>query len=184
MKLLLRHFVVLLAVVAASCADDAGVAPAGSPQFASTDAKLARLAQYQNGPLRITVALAAKTIGPAGGSISILGFEAVVPPGAVSKNTRFTIRVPVDPHNSEYVRAEFGPHGQRFAVPITLRLPLKGTTAEGSSTVRILWWDGLQWVPFDSQLTADGRIETLTNHFSEYGTEDPGMKGIILGGGN
>ena len=185
MKVLLRHSLVLLAVLVSSCADEAPVAPTHhAPQFAATDARLQQLAQYQGGPLSITVAFAAKTIGPEGGTIRILGFEAVVPPGAVDKATRFTIRVPVDPHNSEYVRAEFGPHGQQFAAPVTLRLPLKGTTAEGATSVRVLWWDGAQWIPYESRITEDGRLETRTNHFSEYGTEGEQSKGIILGGGS
>jgi hypothetical protein len=66
-------------------------------------------------------------------------------------------------------------------VPVTVRLPLKGTTAEGSSA-RVLWWSGTEWVAYPTVTTADGRIETQTSHFSEYGTEEP-SKGIILVGG-
>ena len=181
MKLVLR--IILIAVVAAGggCNVDDQVSASIVPQYTSTDEKLYALARYQSGPLKITVAFAAKTIGPEGGSISILGFEAVVPPGAVAKATRFTIRLPIDPQNSEYVRAEFGPHGQVFAVPVTLRLPLAGTTSEGNEA-RVLWWDGATWQPFQTVLLADGRIETKTSHFSEYGTEDTQTsKGIILG---
>lgn len=183
MKLLLRLFTIALLGLGAGCSDDVGTAPIDRPQFASTAEKLQSLARYQGGPLQVTVAFAAKTIGPAGGSISILGFEAVVPPGAVEQDTRFTIRVPVDPNDSEFVRAEFGPHGQVFKAPVTLRLPLKGTTSEDTSA-RVLWWDGTTWIPFETVTTTDGRIEAKTSHFSEYGTEDGTQKGVILGGGS
>jgi hypothetical protein len=174
-------FLPLLAAVT-SCADDAPVEPLARPQFNLESSKLEKLARYQAGPLRITIGLALKTIGPEGGSISLGGFEVIVPAGAVTRPTRFSIRLPIDPHNSEFVRAEFGPH-QNFAVPVTVRLPLKGTTSEDYTGARVLWWDGSDWIPFETVLTADGRIETKTSHFSEYGTEDAGYKGLILVGG-
>lgn len=184
MKLFLRLLMVALVGIGAGCSDDVATAPTDKPQFTSNDEKLQRLARYHAGPMQITIAFAAKTIGPAGGSISILGFEAVVPPGAVSKNTRFTIRLPIDPNDSEFVRAEFGPHGQTFDVPITLRLPLKGTTSDWNTGARVMWWNGTSWIPFETVPTNDGRIEARTNHFSEYGTEGDTQKGIILGGGS
>ena len=180
MKLLLRLIAVPLLFVSASCGDNAPVELAAAPQHSVTPAKLDQLARYQDGPLQITIGLALKTIGEQGGTISLAGFEVVVPPGAVTKPTRFSIRLPIDPQNSEFVRAQFGPH-MTFAVPVTLRLPLNGTTAEGDTSARVLWWNGLDWVPFPTQPTADGRIETKTSHFSEYGTEGPVARGIILG---
>ena len=181
MKLLLRLFAVPLLFASASCGDHAAVDPAaGTPQYATTTAKLDQLARYQNGPLPITIGLALKTIGAEGGTIALAGFEVVVPPGAVTKPTRFSIRLPIDPQNSEFVRAQFGPH-MTFKVPVTLRLPLKGTTAEYDTGARVLWWNGLEWIPFKTTPTADGRIETQTTHFSEYGTEGPVARGIILG---
>jgi hypothetical protein len=182
MKLSLRTMLFLpLLLAVASCVDDAPVEPQARPQFSFESNKLDRLAQYQAGPLQITIGLALKTIGPEGGSISLAGFEVIVPPGAVTKPTRFSIRLPIDPQNSQFVRAQFGPH-QDFAVPVTIRLPLKGTTSEDSGA-RVLWWNGTDWEPFETTVTADGRIETKTSHFSEYGTEDTGYKGIILIGG-
>jgi hypothetical protein len=182
MKVLLRTLLFLpLLLAVASCEDDAPVEPMARPQFNFEAGKLERLAQYQSGPLQITIGLALKTIGPEGGTISLAGFEVVVPPGAVTKATRFSIRLPIDPHNSQFVRAQFGPHDE-FAVPVTIRLPLKGTTSEDSGA-RVLWWNGVDWEPFTTVLTADGRIEATTSHFSEYGTEETSYKGIILVGG-
>jgi hypothetical protein len=90
------------------------------------------------------------------------------------------IRLPIDPLVSEHVRAHFSPH-RDFVVPVTIRLPLKGTTSEGDSTARVVWWNESAWVPFESRVTHDGRIETQTSHFSEYGLESSVYKGIILG---
>lgn len=169
-----------LLMLIASCADQMPSEPAQRAQFSVESRKLDKLARYRTGALQINIGIALKTIGAEGGRIALGGFEVIVPPGAVSKATRFSIRLPIDPHDSEFVRAQFGPD-MKFAVPVTLRLPLKGTTAEDTSA-RVLWWNGLDWEPFPTVPTADGRIETTTTHFSEYGTEDP-SKGIILIGG-
>lgn len=153
------------------------VAPRASAATSAMD--LSRLARYVDGGPTLTIGFAAKTIGAEGGRIELVGFEAVVPPGAVTSATRFTIRLHVDTQLKDYVVAEFGPHGQTFLQPVTLRLPYEGTTAEGASA-RVLWWDGGTWVPFATSRTADGRIEARTDHFSEYGTE---QRGITVSGG-
>ncbi|HUH13943.1 MAG TPA: hypothetical protein VMK65_12590, partial [Longimicrobiales bacterium] len=132
------------------------------------------IARYVGGAPAITIGYAKKTIGPAGGSLRLLDFEIVVPPNAVSKSTEFMIRLPVDPHERELVMAEFGPHGASFAVPVTLRFPLAGTTLEGDGAAAVVWWDGEVWRRLESRTTADGRIEADTDHFSTYGTSDEG----------
>jgi hypothetical protein len=181
MTRLLRLLFLPLLLAVSSCADQTPAEPLARPQFNFEAGKLERLAQYQSGALQVTIGLALKTIGPQGGTISLAGFEVVVPPGAVDKYTRFSIRLPIDPHNSQFVRAEFGPH-QDFAVPVTIRLPLRGTTSEDTNA-RVMWWNGTDWEPFETTLTGDGRIEAKTSHFSEYGTEGPDYKGLILVGG-
>ncbi|HEX6560056.1 MAG TPA: hypothetical protein VF021_11355 [Longimicrobiales bacterium] len=142
------------------------------------------LARYRSGPPQITIGFAMKAIGPAGGTISLAGFEAVVPAGAVSKWTMFTIRLPIDRTMSDYVWASFGPHGMQFSVPVTLRLPYRGTTSEGDTATHVMWFDGAAWVELPTTFTQDGRIQTQTTHFSDYGTEetDP-SKGIEPVGG-
>jgi hypothetical protein len=99
----------------------------------------------------------------------------------VSKATRFSIRLPVDPHQASHAFAEFGPHNTAFALPVTVRTPLRGTTAEGS-LARVLWWDGSGWVGLPTLVTVDGRLETQTTHFSTYGTEET-QRGITVAGG-
>lgn len=180
----------LLVVFAGACGEvESPVAP-DAPEVRASAANsgpaVKYLARYRSGPPSITIGLAARTIGPEGGSIELLGFEVVVPAGAVDRPTHFTIRLPVDsPTTSEYVMAEFGPHGIQFAVPVTLRLPWQGTTAEGTGRVpSVLWWNGAAWERMPTSETRDGRVEAPTTHFSTYGTEATSADGgyIIAGG--
>jgi hypothetical protein len=173
----------LVVLGAASCSDGPVSSRSGldRPQLSSQGGDLTKLAKYIDGRPKIMLGISAATIGPAGGRLKLQDFEVIVPAGAVSTPTRFTIRMPADPTGSEYVYAEFSPHGYTFGAPLTLILPYKGTTSEGS-TVHVMWNDAGTWVPFETSLTADGRIQTKTNHFSEYGTEDGFSKGITLNG--
>jgi hypothetical protein len=181
-RLIRRWLAGLVVVITAGCGDVATPVEVTRQATSNGDNHLEALARYKTRP-QILIALAKKTIGPEGGTISILDFEVVVPPGAVDKPTRFSIRLPIDdPFKGDYVVAEFSPHNLKFNVPVTLRLPYKGTTAETISGTRILWWNGSYWVPFETILREDGRLETKTDHFSEYGTEFF-FKGIVLVGG-
>jgi len=183
MNRLARVVIGALALLAAAC-NDATVAPQtdSQEQFSAQGADLSSLAKYRDGPPQIVIGFAMKAIGPAGGTISLAGFQAIVPPGAVSKWTNFTIRLPVDPTSSSYVWASFGPHGATFAAPVTIRLPYNGTTSEGDAATHVMWYDGSTWVELASAFTDDGRIETQTKHFSDYGTEANPTRGITLSG--
>lgn len=171
--------------LAAGCADAGNplTAPQGAPAF-STGASpdMARLAKFRNTP-QITIAWAKKWIGPEGGRLDFYGFAIEVPAGAVDKVTMFSIRLPVDPQGSEHVVAEFGPHNARFARPIAIELPYRGTTIEAGITPTIVWWnDG--WVNMGATVTADGqRLRTLTDHFSTYGTTDAARGGTFVTSG-
>lgn len=110
------------------------------------------------------------TIGPEGGTVALGDFELVVPAGAVSRNTLFMIRRPVDRASRQHVFAEFMPHNVTFAVPVTVRLPLAGTTAEGEGDSAVVYWDGEGWVETSSAVIEDGaRIEVQTTHLSFWG---------------
>ena len=109
MKGLSKLPALLLGLAVLGCGDHSPAEPAAARQFAFEADKLSELARYRSGPLQITIGLALKSIGPQGGSIALGGFEAIVPPGAVDKMTVFSIRLPVDPRDSEFVRAQFGP---------------------------------------------------------------------------
>lgn len=184
MTRLSRVAALALTLLSAACSD-APLAPHVRPQ-SSTEAaatKASALARYKNGPPQSADRYVTKLIGPSGGTISLAGFEVVVPPGAISKWMYFTISLPID--SSDYVWASFGPHGMQFNAPVTLKLPYSGTTSEGSTNAHVMWFDGTMWVELPSTFSADGRIQTQTMHFSDYGTEettDP-SKGIEPVGG-
>jgi hypothetical protein len=73
-------------------------------------------------PAPVTVT---KTIGSAGGTLSIpaAGVTVVVPQGAVSSSTTFTMTA----RAGYYVAYDFEPHGIKFAKPLTLTQDLSGT---------------------------------------------------------
>lgn len=152
-------------------------------QFSSAvQSDLSVVARYGSTPPDLLMAFAQKFIGPEGGSLRLYDFEVVVPPNAVDKPTRFKITLPADPTAAKHVFAEFSPHNVRFAVPVKVIVPYAGTSAEGTENPHVLWYDGSSWVQYATTLTADGkRLETLTNHFSEYGTEE-NNRGITLAG--
>jgi hypothetical protein len=166
----------ILALVAGSgCADrDVATAPAPAavPAFGQGGSpNLASVATFRQRP-SVTIAWAKKWIGPEGGRLDFQGFAIVVPAGAVDRVTQFSISLPVDPQGSEHVVAEFGPHNQLFAQPVTIELPFRGTSIEGSTSPTIVWWSD-QWVDMGASLTPDGlRLKTQTNHFSTYATSD------------
>lgn len=174
-------FAACAVLIGTACADAEPMAPVEiAPAFDANGVDVTSIARFNTQP-NVLVGMAWKWIGPAGGSLRLLDFEVVVPPGAVATDTRFTIRLPVDPKTVDHAFAEFGPHGTTFATPVIVRTPLHGTSAEGS-TPRVLWWSGSEWVPFETAVTEDGRIETQTTHFSTYGTEEP-ERGITVAGG-
>ena len=177
-------FAVALLVAACSEGPVADERTSVRPRLSSAaGGDLSKIARYVDGRPEVLFGLAKTHIGPAGGTIRLLDFEVVVPPGAVSKMTTFTIKLPADPTGAQYAWAEFGPHGVTFATPVTLRLPYKGTSSEGIEPTRVMWFNGTDWVPFATTVTADGRIQAQTNHFSDYGTEEKEpSRGITLAG--
>ena len=184
MKLHQTRSVAVLVLLGAltACGDvEAPSAPNDVVRQASASGQaLKALARYSSGPPSLTIAWAKKWIGPQGGTLSWQGFTVVVPAGAVDRVTQFSIRLPVDPQNKEFVMAEFGPHGKTFAVPVTLHLPLAGTTSEGSDA-RVLWWNGAEWEVMPTTQVGD-HLEAPTTHFSTYGTEGT-QRGFTLAGG-
>lgn len=194
-------FVALLSVVACgdspvathdATAPETAVSAARPATTSATDdgggsganADPAGLARFRDGAPSITIGWAKKTIGPEGGSLRLLDFEIVVPPGAVDRDTRFQIRLPVDPHEREYVMAEFGPHGRDFAVPVQIRFPFQGTTIEGSDEAGVVWWNGDGWVRLSTGVIESGaRLEASTDHFSTYGTSDEALIAEMSSGG-
>jgi hypothetical protein len=170
-----RAAALALVVVVTACADGGPTVPA--PQFSETAeaaVDVSRVALYRTGsPPYGTSATA--WIGPQGGTLRLLDIEVVVPPGAVTGATKFRIKLPADPKKAEHALAEFQPHNVTFVKPVTLRMPYRGTSAEGL-TPSVIWWNGSSWIRYPTKLLPDGRLETTTSHFSYYGTErEPGI---------
>ena len=174
-----------LTVLAAGCVDAPSplAARAGEPAFnTGTAPDMNALARFNTKP-QITIAWAKKWIGPEGGRLDFYGFAIEVPAGAVDKVTQFSIRLPIDPHGSERVVAEFAPHNQQFNKPVAIELPYDNTTIEGSSTPKVVWWNDA-WVNIGGTVTADGlRLRALTDHFSTYGTTDGRGGAMVTSGG-
>ena len=115
------------------------------------------------------------TIGSGGGLISIpqVGFELVVPRGAVTKDTKFTVTALA----GKAIAYDFGPHGTTFKKPLTFRQHSFYTTG---------WWNATSGGYFMSTdqvdvsgnkakvdevipMTWDGSWMTLDiKHFSGY----------------
>ena len=178
----LRRF---LTVVVPVLALAAGCAEAGGP-FAGADQAVPvaprlnsvsvvgvqQVAAYKQAKAKPANLWAKAWIGPAGGTLEYYGFRIVVPAGAVSKVTMFTLTLPKD--GTLRAVAEFGPHNVTFAQPITIELPYVGTTAEGYDA-KALWYDAAAgaWVDVGGALSADGqRVKATVTHFSEYGTKN------------
>ena len=169
-------------LVGATACEQLGDGNVLTPQFSTGGSvDVDRVATYRDGPPSVTIAWAMAWIGPQGGSVRLLDFEVIVPPDAVSRVTRFSIRLPIDPGASTHAMAEFGPHNIQFARPVTLRLPYRGTSAENAAS-SVLWWNSSSWVRYPTIVLPDGRLETTTTHFSVYGTEEP-TRGITPLGG-
>jgi len=178
-----RGLALLLLVLSVAACSESGVTEPLRPSFAGrgNGPDLEAIATYRNGPPSFTIAWSMAWIGPEGGSVRMLDFEVVIPPGALERRTRIAIRLPVDPKHSTHAYAEFEPHGLQFRKPVTLRVPYSGTTAD-QLPASVLWWSGSAWESYSSTVLPDGRLETTTSHFSTYGTEAP-TRGITPLGG-
>jgi hypothetical protein len=186
LRLLLSAVGVLVVAGCTDVVEPAALSPDLEVPHFSTSAQpgqLDILATYSTRP-SLTIAWAKKWIGPEGGRLDFQGFSVVVPSGAVSKTTQFSIHLPVDPRSSERVLAKFGPHGATFATPVRIEFPYAGTSIEGSTEARVVWWnpDASAWVDMGGSISPAGRLSTETTHFSEYGTTD-GRGGVITASG-
>lgn len=172
-----------LSVLGTGCSDAARTPLAAEPSGPSlSTSDMQPLARFNKKPA-VTIAWAKKWIGPEGGRLDFMGFAIEVPRGAVSKVTQFSIRLPVDPSGSEHVLAEFGPHAVQFARPVSIELPYRGTSIEGTPAPTVVWWNA-GWVNVGGAVTADGqRLRTSTDHFSTYGTVDARGGGTMLTSG-
>jgi hypothetical protein len=163
----------LLASAAGACSDGGPTQPDPSyvvtEDVAESTVDVSRVAEYRINAPTSSMSVSA-WIGPSGGTLRLLDFEVVVPPGAVLVSTKFRIKLPSDAKKLDHALAEFQPHGVPFLQPVTLRMPYRGTTAEGQ-TPSAIWWNGVSWVRYPTTLLSEGRLEITTDHFSFFGTE-------------
>lgn len=141
-----------------------------------------RVAAYRTAKVKPQNLWAKAWIGPNGGTLDYSGFRIVVPAGAVSRVTMFTLSLPKE--GVARAVAEFGPHNVNFAAPITIELPYAGTTAEGRGA-GVLWLDESAgvWARVGGSLTADGqRVQAQVSHFSMYATSEGGGGTSTSGG--
>ncbi len=138
------------------------------------------IARYLPGAPQPGRQMVSEFIDENGGSLRLGDFEIVVPAGAVSSRTRFAIMLP-PPGHGDRAYAEFLPHNQEFALPVTIRLPHAITDAAADAP--ITWWsqNGKTWIDQASTITTDGRVEAQVGHFSFYGTR--ARSGITIAGG-
>ena len=156
----------------------------GSESGTQTDGEpppedLCSVARYLPDAPRPGRAINGATIGPEGGSIRLGDFEIIVPAGAVSTPTYFSIKMPPPGKAADHAFAEFQPHNVTFAVPVTIRLPRATTESEAGAP--ITWWQQSTktWIDQQTVEVGDGRIEAAVDHFSYYATR----RGVTIAGG-
>jgi hypothetical protein len=158
---------------------------AASQQPAATDSEplpedLCSVARFLPDAPRPGRVMAAATIGAEGGSVRLGDFEIVVPAGALSTPTHFSIALPPPGPAADRALAEFKPHNVTFAQPVMIRLPR--ATTESAPGAPIAWWQQSTKSWIDQQTTEldDGRIEASVDHFSYYATR---LRGVTIAGG-
>jgi len=132
----------LSVVLLAGCARDAvsPVEPTVSAPSTPSAGLLSGLLQPVLGVTRTTAlskdVTVSAVIGKAGGTITIpdAGLTLVVPPGAVSSNTKFTATAVA----GRMVAYEFEPHGTKFAVPLQFSQDLRKVTLVSTLTAPFL----------------------------------------------
>ena len=106
----------------------------------------------------------------AGGVLTLLDVELIVPPGAVPNDTVFSIGIPDD----EVFFNEFGTDGLVFAVPVTVTMSYRDADLTGvdESTIRIAWLNEAngQFENVECELNRVAKTVTAQlTHFSAYG---------------
>jgi hypothetical protein len=188
--------ILLFAVFAASCDDARDVLSPDSPPSSSMARidnaiasshsdddhlpnDLSDIARYRDASVHHGADVVSANIGPQGGSLRLGDFEIVVPAGAVSSVTRFSIQTFPENAKKKHAVASFMPH-RSFSKPVTVRVPLNSTRSAGDRGAHVMWWNGSDWTIMPTTVTSDGRLETKTWHFSMYATQ---YRGFTLVGG-
>lgn len=163
---------VVLGLVLTGCARDAAYVPSSDdPKFAQTvladDATTGSLVGgvVFGGGLGSPVVVNTLILPQLGGVITNGRYTLIVPPGALSAPTVFTVQ---DNRNG-YIEVELGPHGSVFNLPVTLVVSLAGTNADRNT--KLYWWDESNgmWVNMGGSTNPLTRTLTVPlPHFSKY----------------
>jgi hypothetical protein len=127
-------------------------------------------------------------IGSAGGTVSGAGGAAVtVPPGALSADTSLAIDAvtsgyPALPSGAQPQGSvlAFTPHGQTFAVPVTITVPFSGTQAQSPQLMSAQ--PGGAWSVVAGALQKGSTMQATVSHFSFFAVVQQGAAGD--GGGS
>jgi hypothetical protein len=162
-------------VILAACGE-APTRPAASVSRSVSPASLAANASGASSLLACGIATPATqsaVIGPKGGSIVVAGASLVIPGGAVSEATTFTVTVPASPYVEVDVRANGYEHFQ-FDHPVFISLDYSrcSDAAIGTQALRAAWIDTQSRDLLDIMNAVDVRkdkqVRLLTDHLSGY----------------
>lgn len=108
---------------------------------------------------------ASKVIGPEGGYLTLpeTGFTLIVPMGAVSVPTTFT----VTPVGGKYVAYDFEPHGSTFKVPLTFMQDLSKTNYTSGTPLGGAYFSDKSLI--DTAAGSAGVSELFTLSFDGFG---------------
>ena len=162
-------------LVLAACSD-APTRPTASVTLAESPASFARQADGTSALLSCGVATPvtqSAVIGPKGGSIVTSGATLVIPGGAVTEPTTFTVSVPATPYVEVDVRAEGHDHFEfKHPVFITLSYARCDDASIGTKALKAVWIDTQSREVLDVMNAVDVRkdkeIKLLTDHLSGY----------------
>jgi hypothetical protein len=123
-------------------------------------------------------------IGPAGGTLEVGGATITVPAGALDEEVTLTLAIagaltaPL-PDGLAAVTPQvwLTPHGQIFALPVTVELPLDDAPAGTAFAWYLDDEEDTEWAPLAAAVVDDDVLRYQTTHFSGQGGADCGQGG-------
>lgn len=160
-----------LLVASIGCSPGSPTAPSSAPLNVVESPNFIRILSTSSKGVQemtLTADVASKMISARDGGIISNGRVTLeFPPNALDEDTEISIEMDTD----GTLGVELKPHGIQFNRPVTMRMDLKGTTAEGqggtSTTLRFNetqeWWEVI-----DKVQSHNNEIKSTLNHFSKY----------------
>jgi hypothetical protein len=161
------------AVAAINCGDFSPSAPSHATDSTMVGAGL--LGTTTNGLLScstLSASATSKTIGTAGGTITVGPHTLVIPPGALSKNV--TIKASIKPEPA--TRVHFEPDGLQFGKPATLTMSYAHCGLINTLLLRRIVYVAPNLSILETLLSTDDllnrRVKAQIQHFSDYAVEE------------